>query len=95
MTLVEKWGTRRRQLAKEAKSADAILAAETCKPPGVVTEKVVSLEEVELALPVECGPDRVPTPPRSPLVEEKGFPAQPAEFLPIARKPRPSRRGTM
>ncbi len=61
--LVEKWGARRRQLATEAKSADAILAAETCKPPGLVTEKVISLEEVELALPVECGPpDRASTP---------------------------------
>jgi hypothetical protein len=68
-TLVERWGARRRQLVKEAKSADAILAAETCKPPGSVTEKVISLEEVELGLPVECGPaDRVPPPtPPKPL----------------------------
>jgi hypothetical protein len=52
--LLELWTERARQLAKIAQSDKAPLAIVDCAPPGDIDQRVASLEEISLSLPVNC-----------------------------------------
>ncbi|WP_437646418.1 hypothetical protein [Sorangium sp. So ce362] len=52
--LLELWTERARQLAKLAESDKAPLAIVDCAPPGDIDQRVVSLEEISLSVPVNC-----------------------------------------
>lgn len=52
--LAQRWATQRKQAAREVQAGDAALAREVCAPAAQVVERVASLEEIELTLPIEC-----------------------------------------
>jgi hypothetical protein len=52
--LAQRWATHHKQAAREVQAGDAVLAREVCAPAAQVVERVVSLEEIELTLPIEC-----------------------------------------
>jgi len=52
--LLERWTQRARELATAAQSDKAPLAIVDCTPPGDIEQRVISLEEVSLSLPVSC-----------------------------------------
>lgn len=52
--LLARWTQRARELAAAAQSDKAPLAVVDCTPPGDVEQRVVSLEEIALTLPVSC-----------------------------------------
>ncbi|MBL8610194.1 MAG: hypothetical protein JNL38_22855 [Myxococcales bacterium] len=54
--LLERWAKNNRTFAKTAQLADKPLEATSCTPPSEVHQRMVSLEEVELTLPVSCQP---------------------------------------
>jgi hypothetical protein len=51
---VQRWSARKRQGARDVKSGEVPLTPETCRFNGDITEHVISLEEIELSLPVDC-----------------------------------------
>lgn len=57
--LLDKWAENNRSFAKTAQLADKPLEVTSCTPPAEVTQRAVSLEEVELGLPVSCQPLQV------------------------------------
>jgi hypothetical protein len=52
--LAQRWAAQRKQAAREVSSGDAVLVREVCAPAAQVVERAVSLEEIELTLPIEC-----------------------------------------
>lgn len=52
--LLERWTARARELAAAAQSDKAPLAVVDCTPPGDIEQRVISLEEIALSLPVSC-----------------------------------------
>ena len=57
-TLLEKWVRKSQELSKTAKIAGRTLDFASCSPPGDVQQRLLSLEEAELTLPVSCEPLR-------------------------------------
>jgi hypothetical protein len=56
--LLSRWIAKRKQFAREAKSADLAVAIDACRPPAEIAVRVLSLEEVELTLPIDCVRDQ-------------------------------------
>ncbi len=54
--LLTRWVAKRKQFAREAKSADLAVAVDACHPPADIVVKPLSLEEIELTLPITCAP---------------------------------------
>jgi len=52
--LLTRWVAKRKQFAHEAKSADLAVAIDACRPPADIVVRALSLEEVELTLPIDC-----------------------------------------
>jgi hypothetical protein len=58
--LVQKWSARKRQSARDVKTGEVPLTPETCRLNGDITQHVVSIEEIELTLPIDCRPTVAP-----------------------------------
>lgn len=52
--LAQRWASHRKQSAREVQAGDGVLAREVCAPAARVVERIVSFEEIELTLPIEC-----------------------------------------
>lgn len=59
--LVARWVTRARAFAEAAETETAQLHLIECTPPGEIEQKVISLEEIGLSLPVSCRVDALRT----------------------------------
>lgn len=56
--LLEKWVKKSQELSKTAKIGGRTLDFTSCSPPGDVQQRLLSVEEAELTLPVSCEPLR-------------------------------------
>lgn len=65
--LLTRWAAKRKQFAREAKNADLAVAVDACHPPADIIVKPLSLEEIELTLPITCAPRHTS---RLPLVRD-------------------------
>ena len=52
--LLARWLQRTKKLATAAEAEKSPLAIVDCTPPGDIEQRVVSMEEISLALPVAC-----------------------------------------
>jgi hypothetical protein len=52
--LAQRWATQRRQAVREVQAGDVTLARDVCAPAAQVVARLVSFEEIELTLPIEC-----------------------------------------
>lgn len=52
--LAQRWAAEHKQAVREVQAGDVTVAKEVCAPAAQVVERVVSFEEIELTLPIEC-----------------------------------------
>lgn len=52
--LAQRWATQRKQAVREVQAGDVTLARDVCAPAAQVVQRVISFEEIELTLPIEC-----------------------------------------
>ena len=52
--LAQRWASHRKQSVREVQAGDGVLVREVCAPAARVVERLVSFEEIELTLPIEC-----------------------------------------
>lgn len=60
--LMERWAKRARELGDAVQAAAAPLYVVDCAPPSPIEQRLISLEEVALVLPVTCRVDALRTP---------------------------------